>query len=80
MSHDEPIVKDGRDEPKTRPMFMGRFSALLAAMFASRTNPTPTFRGANYAMGWYNPIFIPRRGKFKGYMRENRRNSFNKNK
>lgn len=27
-----------------------------------------------------NPIYLPRRGKFKGYMRENRRNSFNKNR
>ena len=27
-----------------------------------------------------NPIYLPRRGKFKGYMRENRKCSFNKNK
>ncbi len=32
---------------------------------------------------YYNhgsPIFIPRKGKFKGYMRENRKCTFNKNK
>ena len=27
-----------------------------------------------------NPIFIPRHGKFKGYMRENRKCTFNKNR
>jgi hypothetical protein len=31
--------------------------------------------------GWLgSPIFIPKRGKFKGYMRENRKCSFNKNR
>ena len=30
--------------------------------------------------GYSNPIFSPRRKKFKGYMRENKRSSFNKNR
>ena len=58
---------------------MGMFGAML---IASLINPAaieaPHFRG--YALGGYNPIFIPRRGKFKGYMRENKRCTFNKNK
>ena len=60
--------------------FMGMFGALL---LASVMNPlagvsVPHFRG--YALGGYNPIYIQRRGKFKGYMRENKRCSFNKNR
>lgn len=57
--------------------FMGMFGALLLASL----NPTaevPRFRG--YALGGYNPIYFPRRGKLKGYMRENKRCSFNKNR
>ena len=30
--------------------------------------------------GGDSPIFIPRRTRFKGYMRENRRSTFNKTK
>jgi hypothetical protein len=44
--------------------------------FASRLKPMHSGGG-----GW-NPqaIFIPRRTKFKGYMRENRRSTFNSTK
>ncbi|MFA5196146.1 MAG: hypothetical protein WC401_10150 [Bacteroidales bacterium] len=61
--------------------FMGMFGALLLASLnpgASKEVAGPHFRG--YALGGYNPIYIPRRGKFKGYMRENKRCSFNKNR
>ena len=57
---------------------MGMFGALLLASLTPGSE-IPTFRGRNFAMGGYNPIFNPRRGKFKGYMRENKRCTFNKN-
>ena len=59
--------------------FMGLFGALLLASLTGGT-AYPKFRGMNYAIGGYNPIYNPRRGKFKGYMRENKRCTFNKNK
>ncbi len=30
--------------------------------------------------GFINPIYLPRKGKFKGYMREKRKSTFNKRK
>ena len=57
------------------------FSMLFAAMMMSNINSAPTNQiGSGLTMGGYNPMFIPRRGKFKGWMRENRRSSFNKNR
>jgi len=61
--------------------FMGMFGALLLASLnpaASGDVPIPHFRG--YALGGYNPEYHFRRGKFKGYMRERKRCSFNKNR
>ena len=60
--------------------FMGMFGAYLLASILKLGEGTdmPHFRG--YALHGYNPIYIPRRGKFKGYMRERRRCSFNKNR
>jgi hypothetical protein len=61
--------------------FMGMFGAyLLAAMSnpTAVTGPVPHFRG--YALHGYNPVYFPRRGKLKGYMKENKRCSFNKNR
>jgi hypothetical protein len=61
--------------------FMGMFGALLLASLnpaAAVEMETPHFRG--YALNGYNPVYFPRRGKFKGYMRENKRCSFNKNR
>lgn len=61
--------------------FMGMFgSLLLGGLLGSSITPMPKFRGINYAMGGYNPIYTPKRTKFKGYMRENRRSTFNKNR
>lgn len=62
--------------------FMGMFGAYLLAglMGKSIDTPAPKFRGMNYAMGGYNPIYSPKRTKFKGWMRENRRSTFNKNR
>ena len=55
------------------------FFGMLLMSLASQRDDLPKFRG--FAIGGYNPIFIPRRREFKGYMRENRRfNSFNKKK
>ena len=60
---------------------MGMFGALLLASLMNDKNyERPSFRGMNYTLGGYNPIYIPKRTKFKGYMRERRRCSFNKNK
>ncbi len=55
----------------------------MAALFLSSIAEVHTdrtmFRG--HSISGYNPIFIPRRGKLKGYMRENRRRcTFNKNR
>ena len=62
--------------------FMGMFGALLLASLnpeiAGMVDSMPRYRG--YALVGYNPIYIQRRGKFKGYMRENKRCSFNKNR
>jgi len=56
------------------------FAMLLASAMMNRVidNDPPSFRGM--AIGGYNPMFTPRKGKFKGYMRENRRSSFKKTK
>jgi hypothetical protein len=65
---------------KTRGLqFFG--TLLLASLLSADKNPGfPTFRGMNYALGGYNPMYQPRRTKFKGWMRENRRCTFNKNR
>lgn len=63
---------------KTRSMpFFG--ALLLASLFSSSETPIH-FRGMNYTMGGYNPIYFPKRTKFKGWMREKRKCSFNRNK
>ena len=59
------------------------FPSLVLAAMMSQLKPedmpiVQPFRGM--AIGGYNPMFIPRRGKYKGWMREKRRSSFNKNK
>lgn len=61
--------------------FFGLFGALLLAKaFGKPDDNVPMFRGYNYALGGYNPIYITKRTKFKGWMREKRRCTFNKNK
>jgi len=64
---------------------MGMFGAyLIASLFQKSKDDlmpdVPRYIGMNYMTGGYNPIYIPRRGKFKGWMRERRRCTFNKNK
>jgi len=63
---------------------MGLFGALLLSSIidpmGDLRKEVPHFKGFNYAIGGYNPEFHPRRGKFKGYMRENKRCTFNKNR
>lgn len=67
----ETITTEERKHPKQRP-FSLPFAMLLQNIFKSRIEEgEKLFRGSNY--GFYNPIYISRRGKFKGYMRENRR-------
>jgi hypothetical protein len=64
-------------------MKTGRFMGLFGALLLASMNPTaevPSFRGMNYARGGYNPEFYPKRTKFKGWMRERRRSTFNKNR
>ena len=50
----------------------------LSSVFASKNAPMAHVPSGY--LGGGSPIFIPRRSKFKGYMRENRKYSFNKNK
>ena len=71
---------------KKREGFFGKATAYIGNLFAKKEKDTeeerkkfqgPTNR-VHYAIGGgagWNPqaIFIPRHGKFKGYMRENRR-------
>lgn len=60
--------------------FMGMFGALLLAAALNPTVSAPIIHFRGFALGGYNPEYHPRRGKFKGYMRENKRCSFNKNR
>ena len=61
--------------------FMGLFGGLLlASLFANRTEDMPRLRGYNHAVGGYNPEYHPRHRKLKGWMKENRRCTFNKNR
>ncbi len=62
---------------------MGLFGAYLLSAILNPigdNSEIPRIKGYNYAIGGYNPEYHPRRGKFKGYMRENKRCTFNKNK
>ena len=71
-------------------MKIGRFypALLLASMFAERRKTDDTFMLTAPLIepfrGMYinsnSPIFFPKKTKFKGWMREKRRCSFNKNK
>ena len=54
------------------------FAALLASLKPTDLPTVQPYRGMN--VGGYNPIFTPRKSKFKGWMRENRKCSFNKTK
>jgi len=62
---------------------LARTLVLIGSMFASGAADKDTFAsgGAKYAAGtgWGSgAIYMPKRGKFKGYMRNN--SSFNKNR
>ena len=53
--------------------------AMSAGFSAMKNGGGPIHTGPNGFIGGGSAIFIPRHGKFKGYMRENRRyNSFKK--
>jgi hypothetical protein len=54
--------------------------ALTAGFNAAQNNSTPSHAMPNGYIGGGSPIYIPRHGKLKGYMRERRRSTFNKNK
>lgn len=60
--------------------FMGMFGAYLLASMLNPAAIEPVIHFRGYALHGYNPIYNPKRGKFKGYMRENKRCSFNKNR
>lgn len=62
---------------KTRNLMQFMTALLLASQSRIMTD-RPMFRG--HSIGSTNPIYNPRRTKFKGYMRENRKSTFNKNK
>lgn len=62
---------------KTRNLL--RYFPLLAFLALSgQSVPMPTFRG--HAIGGYNPIYIPKRTKLKGWQKENRKYRTNKTK
>ncbi len=72
----EPIVKEERAHPKKHQSF---FSKIFASILVSRMlDGEKLFRGNNLL--FENPIYIPKKTKFKGWMRERRRCTFNKNK
>jgi hypothetical protein len=50
----------------------------LSAIFNFKNYNHPKVKGSGEL--YCNPIFIPRRTMFKGWMRENRRSTFNKTK
>ena len=52
---------------------------LMAAIIGQMKNPLEYKAPRGFAMHGYNPEFHSRRTKFKGWMRENRRCTFNKN-
>jgi hypothetical protein len=54
----------------------------MSAGFAAITKggSTPLHGSPNGFVGGGSPIYIPRHGMFKGFMRENRKSTFNKNK
>lgn len=54
------------------------FPVIMAMLMSGQSVEGPRFRGAS--INGYNPEFHPRRTKFKGWMRENRRSTFNKNR
>jgi hypothetical protein len=75
---EKPIVTEEREHPKRRP-FSIPFAMFLSNLLSSKDEQgQKMFRGSN--VGYENPIFIPKHSKFKGYMRENRHCTFNKNK
>lgn len=55
---------------------------MATAMFAARRQPVHVRPASREGGSIWNPqaIFFPPRTKFKGYMRERRRSSFNKNR
>jgi len=74
----EPIVKEERPHPKKKFSSLN-FSRFFAQAFMSKlVEGDAMFRGHN--VGYENPIYSPKRTKFKGWMRERRRSTFNKNK
>jgi len=60
---------------KQRGTFFGMMAVALISMMRWQGKTK-----AEGDQGYSNPIFSPRRKKFKGYMRENKRSSFNKNR
>ena len=72
-----PIVKEERSHPKQKRQSI--FSKVFAEILLGRIlDGKQLFRGNN--LPYENPIYIPKRTKFKGWMRERRRCTFNKNK
>lgn len=60
--------------------FLTSMILMASALFASRKGSAATDKVRGHSVGGWNPMYIPRRGKFKGYMREKRRSTFNKNR
>lgn len=76
-TNDNSVFQQGKKILMKTTRFMGMFGALLLASLSPGA-AVPHVRG--YALEGYNPVYFPHKGKFKGYMRERKRCSFNKNK
>jgi hypothetical protein len=62
----------------TKRSFLMSMVLFATALFTA--NKSNNFQSQSSGIHYGNAIYIPRRSKFKGYMRENRRSTFNKNK
>lgn len=61
--------------------FLTSLILMMSAGFSAMRNSGGVQKTApNGYVGGGSPIYIPRRGKLKGYMKENRKYSFNKNR
>ena len=63
---------------KQRGTFFGLMSKAVMLISALKWHGKATDKKENQK--YRSPIFIPKRGKFKGYMKENKRSTFNKNR
>lgn len=63
-----------KTQQRTRKMHLGFFAAALMALMAGGSkNAVPSHPAPNGFLGGGSPVHLPRRGKLKGWQKENRR-------